>query len=299
VRARFKYFCGAVAMAIALGAPSSRAVADVVTSGSSLADGLSVSLNLQLLGILGGANVTATIAPVALVQGAAPNPYNSPLTVASLSATAGTFLLGNTANVTTGIITTDATSSVDGTSGVKSASGSAVVNNLNLGVLSGLVGGLSLLSLTADTITANATVTGNYGSLGIGAGTGATLTNPVLSILGVSVSIPGTIPPNTSLNVSSILGGISIILNEQITSGNGVGGFMLTTNAIDIKFTNVGVSGIGTLNGQILIDHTTAQLSAVPEPSSMALVFAGAGVLAVARVRSLRRMARMIPIPVR
>jgi hypothetical protein len=282
---------------LVVGMFSLSASADVVTSGSSEAYGLSVNLDLTLLPILGGVDVKALIGPIAPVTGTAPNTYNSTQTVASLNASGGTVLTGSLANALTGIITTDAASTVDGTAGSKSASGTAVVNNLNLGVLGGLVGGNSLLGLTATTITANSTVTGHFGALGADPSSGATITNLALSILGTSVTIPATIAPNTTLNVNTILGGVSIILDEQIISGNGTSGFMLTTNAIDIHFLNVGVSGLGTLNGQIVIDHTEAQLSAsaVPEPTSLALVFAGAGVLGLVRIRKLRRLATATP----
>jgi hypothetical protein len=282
---------------LGVGMFSLSASADLATSGSSDAYGLSVNLDLTLLPILGGADVKALIGPEVPVSGTAPNTYNSTLTLASLNASGGTVLTGSLANALTGIITTDATSNVDGTAGSKSASGTAVVNNLSLGVLGGLVGGNSLLGITATTITANSTVTGHFGALGVDPSSGATLTNLAISILGTSVTIPASITPNTTLNVNTILGGVSIILDEQIVSGNGTSGLMLTTNAIDIHFLNVGVSGLGILNGQIVIDHTDAQLSAsaVPEPTSLALVFAGAGVLGLARVRKLRRLAKAIP----
>src|ERR1700733_9836365 len=80
---------------LGLGMFSLSASADLVTSGSSDAYGLSVNLDLTLLPILGGLDVKALIGPEVPVTGTAPNPYNSTLTLASLNASGGTVLTGS------------------------------------------------------------------------------------------------------------------------------------------------------------------------------------------------------------
>ena len=91
-----------------------------------------------------------------------------------------------------------------------------------------------------------------------------------------AASIPASPAPNTVLWNA---GGILVVLNEQLLSGDGTSGLALAVNALRIEFTNA-VLGLGLLNGQIVIAHSEASLAAVPEPSAALLALAAAGLLA-------------------
>jgi hypothetical protein len=53
--------------------------------------------------------------------------------------------------------------------------------------------------------------------------------------------------------------GIRVVLNEQFFGGDGVSNRSLTVNAIHVYFNNVNVSGVGVLNGDIIIAQSHTQ----------------------------------------
>jgi hypothetical protein len=267
------------------------AFSDFVGAGFSESYGLSANLTLTLLS---GANVQAIVSPQPDAAGNAPTIYSVDAPLASLNVTAGSFALGTgtVLGVQSGLLDSTANSDIDGTPGGHSAAATSTVHNLDTTILttSALLNGL--VHVTATTITA----TSNAGGLPLSTLGSTVVENLAISVLGVNVlATTGSIAPNTGVDVSGLIGGVSILLNEQIASGNGVNSLGLTTNAIDIRFTDVGVAGVGTLNGDLIVAHTFASVDSVPEPGSIALAsIAAAGGLVVHRVR--RRKAKPAPV---
>ena len=76
--------------------------------------------------------------------------------------------------------------------------------------------------------------------------------------------------------------GLSIILNEQIFSGDGINSKGIITNAIDVSFNGFNL-GTGLKSGNIILGQTraavTASPGAVPEPSTWAMLLIGFGAI--------------------
>ena len=244
-----------------------------VISGSSSAYGEAVTVGTTPpVGI----TLTTTSGPLPVASGTAPSPYNNTQTAVSA------FVTGV---LSTGVLSTSAASNVDGLAGGRSATGSATVNNLAIGVL-------SILGLTADTVTSTAGISGVAGTL---AASGSTIiTN--LRLNNVLVATANVLPNTVILNAA----GVTVTLNEQILTGNGTSNEALSVNAIDVAFTNVAQPIVGDvlgrsnlLNGSIVIGHSDATLGAVPdvqpvpEPASMLML--GGGLLGLAAMRQKRK----------
>ena len=225
------------------------AASALVIGGSSLAYGEEVSLVPTLL-----SPITSPAQPE--VSGSAPAPYDESETAFSLNLGTGVILAGT--------LSVKAASDVDGSPGPRSASADAAVAGLTIG------GALApVLTLSSSSIASSAQVSGN-GSL---AASGATVLEGLeISVLGVPLAIPANAPPNTLLIDAD---GVRIVLNEQVTTGDGASQLALTVNALRIEFTNA-VLGLGLLNGTIVVSHSESALSAVPEPSLALLALAGA-----------------------
>ncbi len=222
-------------------------------SATSNAYGESVSITAQpLIGDL----ATITSGPLPVSMGIAPGVYNN--TLSALSAVV-------TGVLSTGVLNTAASSSVDGTVGSKTTSGSATVNNL-------LVGLLGAVGLNAGAVASSASIAGDFGSLTPLGGT--VLTG--LSLNGLQVDVD-PVPNAILLN----LAGVTIIANEQIITGT-ANALDLTVNALDIIFSNAPefLGGVlNSVNGRIVIGHSEAVMTAVadstvPEPATTPLLAA-------------------------
>ena len=228
---------GAV-MLTSLAAP----VAFAATTASSSAFGESV--NLKVLPIL-GSPLIVTSGPLPSVAGSAPGSYG--LTQQLASAHVGLGLL----SVGTGILTVDASSNVPNS---LPTSADATVDNL--GVLAGL------LSLNATVVRSQASIGGTCGAIttsGSSLIAGATLNG---------AAVVANAAPNTVLLDA---GGIKVVLNEQITGGNGTSDSSVTVNAIHISF-QAAPLGLNALSGDIIISQSTASLHCTPQTSSADLM---------------------------
>jgi hypothetical protein len=241
------------------------ATADVV-SGNSKGYGVNVALTVLNIPVL-------TINELPMSSGAAPGAYNDIDQLLSISQT-----VPLVASISTGVLDTTASSNIDGGSGVRMATSSALVNDLSL-TLVPVIGGPALLSLTADTIGSDSTVSGDFG--GHTAVGNMVLENLLVSVSGTALAVPLNPTPNTVLWDAA---GLRIVLNEQASSANATGASM-TTNAIHISLVDIITVG-GLLNGDIIIAHSDATMvSAVPEPATFVALGGGLALLALVRRR--------------
>ncbi len=236
--------------ALSLGISSAHAT---VVSGSSLAFGESVS-----------ATIAVTSGPLPLVSAAAPAPYN----------TAALVLSANLPNLlSTGPLTASIRSDVDGGAGPKTTAASATANSLSLTVGS--------LTVGLTTISSQASISGDYGSLAAAAGT----TVRGLIINGVPI-VTATLPANDVLLSAPDL---TITLNEQSAGGDGVGSRALQVRGLDIAFSGF-ADGANLLSGDIVLGESTVRetarpLTLLPEPAGMAMLGLPLGAIALIRRR--------------
>jgi hypothetical protein len=243
----------------------------VVISGSSSSYGESVALTGALI---------VTSGPLPTAGGTAPLPYtDGPNSLVSASAPPV---------LSTGVLTVNAASNVDGLPGSRFASADATVNGLAVNLVDP-ISTLSLLSLGATTVFSNAMVSGEFGGL-----TGVRntlLTGATLTVAGVPIVLLAAPLANT---VAFNGGGLQILLNEQPTAGgDGLTAESIVVNAIHISFANFAF-GLGVLNGDIIVSHSQAALTAtatppaaVPAPGTWMILVAGLAALWVQRRKML------------
>ena len=253
-----------------------------VVGGNSSSDFLTADLELALLPlVVGGVVVDAELSGLASSSGVSPAPYSENPSAVSINANAGIIpggSSGDVLDVTSSAVTPSVSSNVDGLSGIRFANSSHSIANLDLSVVE--LASADLISITAVAINVTSAVNGEFGSLD---SVGTMNVEDLVIRVGNSVvaTLDGTIAPNTGINLSVSSGGLpldiegaSLILNEQVTTGDGTSSLGLATNAISLRFIETEVTGVGELNGSVLVGQTTAglQASAVPEPSSLALL---------------------------
>ncbi len=265
--------------------------ASAVTAVNSHAYGLLANLNVANI-------VNATVGPLSATGGSAPADYTGSATLASINTDVA---LGTSAGAAfsqhlgTGLLT----SSASGSAGTPSATATSTVNNLGTGLTSqvAFLPGVTIAGLGATTLTSTSSVGlagGNLFANGSSSIEGLTLAGTALGGLVIDGSLYGNAAPNT---VILDLLGFKIIANEQLFGGDGVTSKSITTNALDLKFTNF-LLGTNLLNGSIVIAHSDAAISGftsgvVPEPQSWAMLIAGFGLTGavVRRRRSSRSVA--------
>jgi len=240
-----------------------------VISGSSSSYGLSADIDVTLLNVLGPptiVNVSAGPAPTS--SGTAPAPYGDSDSLVSLSAG-----LPGVLGVSTDLLQTSAVSGIDGAPGSSYAFADASVANL-------AISALAQLSLSAELIRSATGVSGDHGTLVASGGT--TLVNAAISGPLGSIALDVFPAPNTVVNVATLgLVGVSLILNEQIETGDGINSRGRAVNAIHLTLDGF-VSGLISLTGDIIISHSEAHMQAqpnepvqVPEPTTLALMSLG------------------------
>lgn len=236
-----------------------------------------------------------SLGPVAPVSGRTSPGYSLNNSAASLAASVG---LGTVSGVTatlglsSGAIASAA--SANGTTPLDTSSGSAsaTVNNLDIGLVTSLLGvPTSILSLTAGQVQSFTTVN-KVGGVTTLSGQ-AILSNLNLSVLGAPILNLGSnaqVAPNF---VAYDQGGLKVTLNQQFAS-NFDSTRVLITNAIGISFTNYLLDG-RSLSGSITVGQSLAEFmdssgDPVPEPASWAQMLAGFGFAgAAARLRRALR----------
>ncbi len=264
----------------ALASTALGASANAVTSVSSGAYGLGATLDvLNFVGV--------GVGPIDSVSGSAPGAYSNSATVLSVADTLGLGIVANQ-GLNTGVIVSSASSPFPGS---PTGTATSTVNNLGTS-LSSLLGS-SFLSLGATTVTSTSSVNG-VGSLSAFGSTqivGLTVTGSALNGLTINGSLYGNPAPNTVL---FSLAGLTILLNEQIPSGNGTTSDGIQTNAIDIIFNNFALTGgltASLLSGNIIVAHSQADIFGpatlpVPEPATWLELLGGLAIVgSVARRR--------------
>ena len=240
-----------------------------------------------------GQTVTATVdvGPLAATSGAAPPSYNQTNTVVSASETAAltSGLLGVQQSLNTGLLTSTSSGTATG------AQATATVNNLSFGLGTDRFLA-SLLGLSATTIqsSSQANSVGGLDASGSTTIEGLLLNGSIFGGIVINGSLFVNPAPNTVLFNSL---GLSIILNEQILSGDGITSTGITTNAIRIGFDNF-LLGTGLVDGNVIIGQSQARATAapvaaaVPEPGTWAMMLLGFGLIGgLMRRRRAERLA--------
>lgn len=227
------------------------ALSQTVAAGASDGYGLDVDLSVATLVSLNPDRIGET-------SGTAPPVYNQVTTGVPINLSAGVPLVLNLAAIS-GTAGSTAVSDVDGNSGSRSTRASAKVEALSLEVGDlPLVG--SLVSLSADAIESSSTVSGASATLA--ATSKVSLANLNLKVLGTAITLPvnlDNVAPNTALQINiPAAAGMTIVLNESVTTGNSVDGYSISTNAIRIKLNAVNLGLVNVLNGDIIIGHSEA-----------------------------------------
>lgn len=270
------------------------AVATPNASASSSAAGVSTALTLSSLSTV---NAAVSVGPLPTASGTAPPPYNVNNTAVAGAANLTAPVIGTL--LTTGVLNATATSSVAAASPTDPVSGTASVNNLALNVdvpvvnaLGNPIGLNDLLFLGADAVTSNASVVGPCGGPLVASGSTSIVNGVVQAGSLAQVSVAASPAPNTNLATaliaaggsSALVGnllntiGASILLNEQIVTGDGTNARSITVNAIHVILninSTTNVLGIGTitllrLTGNVIVSQSQASLSCVAAPGQTA-----------------------------
>ncbi len=135
------------------------------------------------------------------------------------------------------------------------------MTNAHVGITALL--GISPISLNG-TLNSTAQIVGD--NSGFSATGSTTIQQLSLTILGIPVDLSAfvgvNVAPNTSINLSALgIANASLILNEQIVAPDHTS---IVVNALDLQFSAV----LGTIHGDVILGHSEAHVTAVPEPST-------------------------------
>lgn len=238
-------------------------------TGSSSATAASVQLSVGST-----AKATTSVAPV---QGSAPGTYDN--TNGATGVANNWLLIGGVTSaydlLNIGAATTEAKSSTGST--LTYTTGTTTLTNVN-STLETILAFLPTIGLgiSADTIisttTAGIDANGALYSNGTSSLANLNLTGTLLSGLGLNLGLLASATPNT---VAVSLAGLKLTLNEQLVAGTATSIFQ-QTNAAHLTFNQFSYDG-GLLNGDVILGHSEAQISAVPEPATWALMLVGFG----------------------
>jgi len=212
---------------------------------SSTADAYGVSSTLTSTPVTGGPTVSATILP--LYEATSNNPPGSNNTTGPAAFSFPGTLLSVTAGTVTDTATTIPAPTATGTSDIA-----------NLFVITA-----GPLSFAATAIHTTSTVTGDVGAF-IASGS-TTFTGLNLVVNGVAFNIASPPAPNTTVNLASAgIANATLILNEQILSGDGNTSRGITTNAFHLRYGVGGATTVGgqTIAGDLILGHTSALVNA-------------------------------------
>jgi hypothetical protein len=262
-----------------------------VLTGNASATGASSSVTLDvsgLGGLISGSGSLTISSPSASYS--APPPGSNSAAAGAISGSLDVGIAPLSATVATlgaSLLSANAASDVTGANdGAHTTTADASVANVNAQVGVYPSGPPSLVSVTASAISSNAQVSGDYGSL---TPTGdSTLANANLSVNGFNIDLSAalaasasgsaslTIDANSSPLLAGFTGSITVLLNEQIVTGDGVSSSGITVNAIHVIFNAFSDNlGIISLNGDLILAQSQAAQAAaetpVPEPASLAI----------------------------
>jgi len=202
-------------------------------------------------------------------SGTGGSPYNESNFLGNVITTGAVEVLSETGNST-------ATSDVDGLPGTRTVTASGDLTFVSVESY------LSIVTGYADLVRAEATVAGDFGAF---TRTGVTtLTGLAINVNGTDLVIPVSPGPNFVL---FDFAGLTIVLNEQIQSGNGINDAGIAVNAIHVFADNVA----GFANGELIFGHANAYAAGIaasaviPEPTSAGLVLMGVGMMVLRRKR--------------
>ena len=246
------------------------------SSGSAYGESVDLTVTASLLGVVSDV-VAVESGPLPEVSGATPPNFTESDSAADIDVNASLPILGGLIAVDVLDIGAVEVQTV-GTDSPQSDSSAEVVD-LDLTLLADQLGLLDLLLLgiggTNDTVTSSASAAGSCDT-GLTTTGDSVLENLVLSgivaeALGVDGAIvanpdPDTVLVSATVNVPGVVtGDVSIILNEQITSGDGVTSAGITVNAIHVSVDELTLLGLGVggtegivLNGDIIIAQSVA-----------------------------------------
>ena len=247
----------------------------VVTLGTS--SGMGIDIGISALSV-----ADFDVGPLGTSSGSAPAPYSTGNSVATVNASA---VLGNVAATDDGdgAINTSVSSNVNGTGGSRTATGSSTINGLTINLVEGVVTD-DLLNITSTTLGSTSASTGDIGALGsLGTSVFQDL-NITVGGTAVYVDLDVSPAPNTILVNAGGVVGLTIVLNEQFATGDGINATGMTTNALHVYLNGVNFNGVSAITGDIVVGQSTSTLQAVPEPATatMGLLL---GALALGRRR--------------
>lgn len=233
---------------------------------------------------ISAASVVKANVDVATVSGTAPAAYDHHGGVASVNENILLIdrpIVDAYQRLHTGVITTRAHSDYPATT---SATGSSLITDLSSSLYT-RTGTINLVSLglAADVIGSTTTVGANGGGLyamGNSTLTNLSFTGGLFSNLNLSLDAFVNAAPNTVL---LDLLGLRLVLNEQITTGNGIDSLAMTTNALHLSLNDYLFNG-QLLKGNVVVGGSHASITGyvaptapIPEPASWAMMISGLG----------------------
>lgn len=224
------------------------------------------------------------IGPIVPTSGTASPGYSQTASLASLASTTDLGVVTAVVaglGINTGLLGSGATANGTFAGDTTAGSANSSVNALSLSLFTRVLVPINTLSLGADLITSQTSVSrvGNIATL-TGQSVFTNLNLELLSLLNFSLGANAQVTANTVLY--NLLG-LRIVLNEQISGGDGITSLSLATNAIHLAFNDY-VLGGRTLRGDVIIGHSAAsinldQISPAPEPAVWLQFVAGFGLI--------------------